>query len=315
MRNEIIFTDLQGAADYIGPGAIHLPMFDTNINDLIRDRGALGQRIRNVPATGDPSRWFEVTAKTGGAFVDKRNLASTPGATSYAQRAVAIKAIISKASYGLFDTEVTDQQGLFNLVSRELNDRIEDVVTTEDAALWTGDTAVSPLQYDGLLKLITKTGAITKAASIVDGLRTEVAKMVANRAFRVKPTAIYIDPIALDELEKEVKNHATTMKNVLAREVEVVPGLVVPALSTAAGILPLVPENQFTATPSGADTLYRAAIVTENLIEYHYVTTSKPRVFKLGTTENLAGVYVIVKFGAPTVRGAGIAHEIVNITR
>lgn len=310
------FVDLQAAADYVGPGAIFLPEYDKEITDLLRARGALAQRIKYRPATGDPSRWFEVTAKNGGKFVDKRNLSATPGVTTRAEYAVSMKAIISKASFGLFDTEVNAQQGNFpNLVAQELNDRIEDVIMIEDDALWSGDSAVDPLQYDGLLKLITKTGSVAKTDSIVDGIRREVAKMVANKAYRVRPTAIYIDPIALDELEKEVKNATTTMKNVMAREVEVVPGLIVPALATAAGILPLIPENQFQSTVSGTDTLFKAAIVTENLIEYHYVTTPKPRVFKLGMTEDLAGTYVVVKFGAPVVRGAAIAHEIVTITR
>ena len=56
------FTDIHGAADYIGPGAIEVPLYQTEILDLVRRRGPFGQRIKQVPATGHPSRYFEETA-------------------------------------------------------------------------------------------------------------------------------------------------------------------------------------------------------------------------------------------------------------
>lgn len=310
------FLDLKAAADYMGPGAIHLPEYDTNILDLMRQRGALGQRIRTKPATGDPTRWLEVSAKSGGAFVDKRTIAGAVGSTTRTEKYTPLKALFSKASFGLFDVEVNNQQGNFpNLVAGELQDRIEDVLVLEDEKLWTGSVASNALEYDGLLKLVTGTFSIGKGESIVDGLRTKVATMVANKAYRIRPTAIYMDAILLDLLEQEVKNAANTMKDVAAREVEVIPGLVVKGLSTAAGILPLIPESYLEASASGADTLYKCAIVTENLIEYHYVTTPKPRMFKLGLTEDLSGTYVVIKFGTLVARGAGIAHSIGTVTR
>src|SRR5512143_1070156 len=50
---------LSAAADFMGPGAIEVPRFESEILDLVRRRGVLGQRIRTVPATGQPSRYFE----------------------------------------------------------------------------------------------------------------------------------------------------------------------------------------------------------------------------------------------------------------
>jgi hypothetical protein len=70
------FTDIHGAADYIGPGAIEVPLYQTEILDLVRRRGIFGQRIKQVPATGHPSRYFEETAIPAPAaatgFVDPR---------------------------------------------------------------------------------------------------------------------------------------------------------------------------------------------------------------------------------------------------
>ncbi|HSU19745.1 MAG TPA: hypothetical protein VLI45_08380, partial [Acidobacteriaceae bacterium] len=56
------FSEISAAADYIGPGAIEAPMYQTEITDLVRRRGVFGQRIKQVPATGHPSRFFEEQA-------------------------------------------------------------------------------------------------------------------------------------------------------------------------------------------------------------------------------------------------------------
>jgi hypothetical protein len=58
-----------------------------------------------------------------------------------------------------------------------------------------------------------------------------------------------------------------------------------------------------------------AYIVTEDLIEYHWLTDANPRVFQLGLAGSLARQLVVVKFGAVVVKGAGYAHALVNVTR
>ena len=52
------FLDIHSAADYIGPGAVEVPFYQTEITDLVRRRGMFGQRIKQVPATGHPSRYL-----------------------------------------------------------------------------------------------------------------------------------------------------------------------------------------------------------------------------------------------------------------
>ena len=56
------FLDLHAAADFLGPGAIEINRYQTEIFDIVRRRGIFGQRIKQVPATGHPSRFFEETA-------------------------------------------------------------------------------------------------------------------------------------------------------------------------------------------------------------------------------------------------------------
>jgi len=55
--------------------------------------------------------------------------------------------------------------------------------------------------------------------------------------------------------------------------------------------------------------------VTEDLIEYHWLTDPNPRVFRLGTTGSLAQQMIVAKFGAVVVKGASYAHYAINVTR
>ncbi len=76
------FADIHAAADYIGPGAIEVPLYQTEIFDICRRSSPFGQRIKQVPATGHPSRFFEETAipnpGTAG-FVNPRSIIAHGG--------------------------------------------------------------------------------------------------------------------------------------------------------------------------------------------------------------------------------------------
>src|SRR5208283_5105967 len=86
------FINLQAAADYMGPGAIEVERYQTEILDLCRRRNPFGQRIKQVPATGHPSRFFEETAiptpTASQAFVDPRNIVPTLVSPTRVERSV-----------------------------------------------------------------------------------------------------------------------------------------------------------------------------------------------------------------------------------
>jgi hypothetical protein len=318
------FLDLHAAADYLGTGAIEINKFQSEIFDIVRRRGAFGKRIKQVPATGHPSRFFEQTAiaapTAANGFVDPRNLVAAIANPTRVERSVPLKALVSQVNYNLFDLEVGQQQSQFAfLQAKDLTDAIDGIMRTHDVALWNGnDTSLSApttSQYYGAAAQIADGGNVTTigaSASIVDGIKSQVAQMVANSSFEVRPTAIYANPVLLDLIDREMK----TSFNVVLNSTEI-GGFTVKTLSTQAGELPLIPEWSlgYTGTPGSGTALLPAFIVSEELIEYHWLTDPNPRVFQLGTPGSLAQQQVIVKFGGLVVKGASYAHAKVIVTR
>ncbi len=143
------FTEISAAADYIGPGAIEVPMYQTEILDLVRRRGPFGQRIKQVPATGHPSRYFEETAipspAASAGFMDPRNLVPPVVSPTRVERSVPLKALVSQINYNLFDIELGKQQSQFAyLQAKDLADTVDGLLRTHDIALWNGtDTSLS----------------------------------------------------------------------------------------------------------------------------------------------------------------------------
>jgi hypothetical protein len=237
------------------------------------------------------------------------------------ERSVPLKALVSQINYNLFDMEVGAQQSQFAyLQAKDLADAVDGLLRTHDIALWNGtDTSLSSpttSQYYGTAGQIAAGGNVLNLGTsdlITDNLKATIALMVANSSFEVMPTAIYANPVLLDLIDREMK----TEYNVVLNSVEIVAGYKVKALSTQAGEIPLIPDWSlgYTGTPGSGTAQLPAYIVTEDLIEYHWLTDPNPRVFQLGLSGSLAAQLVVVKFGSVVVKGANYAHYKVNVTR
>lgn len=308
--------ELQAAADFTGPGVLELPKYETEIMDYVRRRGVLGQRIRNVPATGQPSRYFEQRAIATGRFVNPRLIIPTPSTPQRSERAISIKALSMQINFGIFDVEVTRQQGMFSsLVSKDVEDGVTGMLRTSDIALWSGiDTDLAnPTQdeYVGGLTQINRTFSVGPLVSIVDAIKAEIAAIVSSRSFEAKVTAAYAHPQTAELIDQEERlNHRQISEvDVTNADNEVIAGVRVMALTTAAGKIPIIPDwslpapTTIAAGPNAGMKNYPIVLVTEDLIEYHYITTPEPRVFVLGLLGNLATQYVGVQFGAVVFKG------------
>lgn len=308
--------DMQAAADIMDNGAVVVPRFQAQITDLVRRRGTLGQRIETTPATGQPSRYIEQRAIVTGGWVDPRLLAPTAGSPLRAERNVTIKCISAQTNFGLMDVELARQQGgQFDLAAKDIEDMVSGVLKTADIGLWQGtDTDLmlpTTLQYVGLLTQINLTASCDSGTSIIDTINLEIATMMESQSFAVRPTALCAQPSAIARIVQEERQNQRQVSMVDVRDSEnrVIGNIQVPAIATVAGVLPLIDDWAIGApvTPSATEgagkTDYIVAILTEKMIEEHFVTSADPRLFVLGLQNNLATQYVCVKFSAVVAKG------------
>ena len=326
MKGFAVFKDLSAAADYLGPGAIEINRYQTEILDMVRRRFPFGQRINQTPATGQPSRYFEQIAIATAGFSDPRSLTTTASQPTRQERVVSLKALTAQINYGLFDVEVNQQQGQFAyLEAKDLTDTVDGVLKLHDQNLWNGnDTDLlvqTTIQYYGCSGQIFAGASATSgnvglvvpsSGSLVDGVKQQVATMASRQDYEVHPSALYTNPALLNLFDKEAKSF-----QLFYNEVEVTPGVIVSAIPTQMGLLPLIGDPSITTfgNQGGGTTLYTFFICSEDLIEYHYLTDPLPRVFQLGLLGSLAAQYGVVKFGAPVVKGAIYAHTWGSTTR
>ncbi len=319
------FTEIHAAADYIGPGAIEVPLYQSEITDLVRRRGIFGQRIKQVPATGHPSRYFEETAIPSPAatsgFVDPRNIVAPVVSPTRVERSVPLKALVAQINYNLFDIELAVSRASLLICRRRTSRTLWMEFCGRMMSLF-GTARIPALARLLRRSTLAQARRLLRAAirrligtgqSIVDGFKSTIAQMIANSSYGVRPTAIYANPVLLDLIDREMK----TEFNVVLNTKEIAAGLSVKTLSTQAGDIPLIPEwtLSYTGTPGSGSAVLPAYIVTEDLIEYHWLSDPHPRIFQLGVPGSLASQYVVVKFGGVVVKGANYAHYQVLVDR
>ncbi|MDN8081172.1 hypothetical protein QZN30_17555 [Burkholderia multivorans] len=324
---------LKAAADYLGTGAIEVNEYEPVITDIVRRRSIALQRFKQVPATGQPHRYFEQTAIAQAAFSSTGGQGSSaispsPSSPTRVERSAFIKAVVNQSNIALFDKMVTQQQKKFaEVIARDIEDIISGINVTRAQGVWNGNdtslTSPTTVQYVGLLSQITTQTTIAPGASIIDGLKAEVAALFANPTYVVKPTAIYVNPVLGDYIDREARAGQITLT-----EIEVTSGVVVKALATQAGVLPLIGDQflpaasgaayGFSAPPAGNKN-YFAVIITEDMVEMPYVSgetdNPNPMLFQLGLTGNLSGQFVGVMFDAVIAKAATYAHAVVAVQR
>ena len=146
--------------------------------------------------------------------------------------------------------------------------------------------------------------------------------MMANQTYKVRPTAIYLNPVLADFIDREAKAQSIKLDEVM------VAGVQVEAIRTQAGRLPLIPDVYipspidnsygFTAPPTGQAN-YLAVIATEPWIEMPVVNggpgNKDPRMNQLGLLAGLQGQYVGFWFLTEIWKGASYAHAAVAFQR
>jgi hypothetical protein len=147
--------------------------------------------------------------------------------------------------------------------------------------------------------------------------------MISDPNFDVLPSAIYMSPLLSDLIDQEAKASKITLQTT-----EIVAGVSVTALSTQAGIIPLIMDPYilqdttgqygFSAPGSGNSNFF-AVIVCEKMIERPVISGAthnpNPRLFQLGLLGNLSGQFVGLKFDHVVAKGPSYAHKVIAVVR
>lgn len=324
------FENLSAAADFLGNGAIEVNKYENEITDMVRRDSIALQRFDKKPATGHPHRYFEQLAIATAAFTDPRNIVPTPTGPNRVERAAFIKAVTAQTNLSLFDVDVTRMQGQFaGLEAKDIQDIVNAIILTEAPAVWFGtDTSLSSpttIQYVGLLTQITQQAVIGPGASIIDGIKAQVAVMAARTDFKVRPTGIYLNPLTADLIDREAK-----AQHIDLGTMDVAAGVEVKAINTVVGKLPLISEPWLAPSAAGAAVFGFSAPPTGNRSHWVVILTEKeiemptvhggdgnmnPRIFQLGLISNLTGQYVGVHFNAIIAKGFAYAHSVIQVQR
>jgi hypothetical protein len=341
---------LTAAADYLGNGAIEINKYEAEILDVVRRDSPTLARLREQraykKATGHPHRYFEQIAIATATATDPRNITTTPSGPVRVERAAMIKATTSQSNFSHFDVEVTAQQGDFSKVEAQDITDIASAITVKNAEMfWLGsDTSLAApttIEWVGVIQQLV-TGNTSPAsgnvvtinklggASIIDGVKTAVAKIHANVQFKSKPSIFFCATLLADLIDQEAKAAAYHFN-----KTTFVAGVQVDGLQTVAGVLPIVSDPfipsfgfggytvaQFealvpgVAVPVGTNFVHIGAIMSESLIELPYVNPNgdeNPRIFQLGLVAGLQGQFVGIFYGSAVVKGAPYGHALVVV--
>lgn len=327
MNKNIVKASFADIADINNKHAMVFPEVDPIIRDILSRDTLLRSRMKSKPEGLETFRWVEQNSiARNAAFSDPRNIA--PTATNYPTRVeklAKLKCITSRITYGFFDSALT-RNGTFGYVlEQDMRDAIADCLGVSNTAMYTGaDTSYgtpTSQEYMGIMTAITNTATFNTTTLISQQIKTQVAKMM-NKKFGVArsiPTALYMNPMTADLIDKEAENKEN---NVKLYDVQITPGVIVPGIMTAAGVLPIIRDPEVPLNKNGTDVNkydHKILFLNENLIVRHYFVDGNtsygdPVVFKLGLTQSLVDDYVIFMADNIVVEYPDIAHCIATYT-
>ncbi|APR40509.1 hypothetical protein BTO02_33555 (plasmid) [Paraburkholderia sp. SOS3] len=156
---------------------------------------------------------------------------------------------------------------------------------------------------------------------MVDAIKTEVATMVANQNFVVRPTAVYMNPILADYIDQEAKASRITldsMEVVAASRSRRSRRRSASCRSSATRSCRRTRPASTASPPGERQELLRRdpdGVGSRESGDLGKEYNPNPRLFQLGLVGNLAGQFVGVKFDTIIFKGASYAHAVVCVNR
>lgn len=298
-------STVEASAQYIGAGAIWMEEYEPEIHDWNRRTTLLWQRLRPTKAVGQPFKYHEQRSLPGAPKMTNPRVLSYNAqvAPGRQEKLGYVKACVDSLDFGMFEVELAAQQGKFpQLEGKDLEDMVVNMLVYLDEQVLIGDAPsvitdpTTNENFCGFTNQLAGVVGIGAGSNISDGIKTACINwLVANKKFLQMPNEIHMHPVTIgqiNEQEKGLERHVDKL--------EIVPGVVVTAIVTVFGLLPLIPNfNCPEVDLAGTLDAYEAYIVSSGMLELRYVTSAIPRVFQLGLLNDMATKHTVVLFAAP----------------
>ena len=237
-----------------------------------------------------------------------------------------VKAVAATLDFSHFARSMHIQQGrpYGDSIAEDTQDLIVEAYRFLEMSLFRGDAAANDLEFNGLQKQLTLqtnidsmdittpeyTSGDSNAPTIWRKINQMVMRATSDRETLRRITHIFMTPEFFVKFQEEIdkrKNYVLQMDGY-----EVIPGVVVPAVMTGAGLLPIITSVYLDNIPNqnGADVL-RCWLINIDEIEWYGVypdggdKTFEPQIFDV--TNYLAGQYLVIKrfllmYGTPYLK-------------
>jgi len=288
-----------------GEGFLVHDLYDPNLYDNLRRKFPMWDYVRKEAALSDYTSGFLQTAIGAARPVDKNTLTFVPTtANRSAHTPQEIKAITTDRNFGMYKRSLYNQQGNLygDLTQKDVNDMTVAMLAEWNRQFYDGDATGSPLEFNGLKKLLLVGPTIGAGVSIVRTLQAKVVTMMNSTTKLAMPTAILANPIVAYYISQEQQKMKIGPDWVGAPSTTYIQGRPAPALDTAAGLLPII-SDPFNGGIAGTNTVYPTYIYSNDLMAWEYVEPlgqngPQPKVFEFPMTTILETPYKGIMFGA-----------------
>lgn len=290
-----------------GEGFIVHDAYERTIFDDLRRKFPMwgSGAYENHPANSDFTTGFLQSAIGAARAVDKNTLTfSATTETRSARTPIEIKAITSDRNFGMYKRSLYSQMGSLygDLTAKDIKDIYTAMIAEWQRQFYAGDATGSPLEFDGLKKLLATGPTISAGVSIIKTIQAKVVTMMNSTTKMVMPTHILANPVTAYQITQEQQKMKIGADWVAAPNSTFVQGVPARTLDTQAGVLPII-SDPFNPVISGTTNVYSLFIVSADKLRWEYVEPlgqagPEPKVFEFPMTTILDTPYKSIMFGA-----------------
>ena len=301
--NRKLYRASESPINYVNQGRVMIiGDYDHVLKDYLKRDFAIDFKVNHVQALGYPHVWNEQKAiPENTKAVDPRVGFGTKEAPSYRPttlndnynrdnwKQAFARCYITGIRYDFFDKKLEETYGVMeDLIAKDYNDMFVDFSRKTANDFWNGTgtldgTTENDLVYCGVLSQITDKTAIVSGANIADSLTTKITSLMTRLDYTNYPDVICMNPATYDIIMKQEQNRDIYSKPV---DMEIIPGISVPAFYTPMGKLPIVLTPFIKPVTDGGKTTHSIVALNTSMIDKLYMFNDGPQTYEIANPDN-----------------------------